>query len=499
MTSEHPSDAPAPAMSSAPLSVSDDPHETLLRTPLRQLLKRSAVTAAPSLSIAQAAQLMSQHRVSSLLLVQAGPHGDQLVGLVTDRDLRTRVLAAGVDPALPVSTIATPSPMTVDIEAPAFDALLLMARHNVHHMPVLEAGRPAGMITATDVTQHHGQSAVSLAGAVHRQDSVPALAALAAQVRQMQRRLAAAGTSAQRTGELVTAMTDALTQRLLHLGEVQFGPPPVPYAWVAAGSQARAEQTAKSDQDNCLVLDDAYEPGRHGDYFKSLAGFVNDGLDACGYVYCPGEMMARTDAWRQPQRQWLAYFDEWTRKPEPKALMLTCVFFDLRCIHGSAALLETLRQQVLNRTRGNSIFLSFMANNALLHRPPLSLFGGISTQASGGHRDTVDLKHGGIVPIVDLARVYALAGGHAAVGTHERLRAAAGQGEISAQGARDLSDALEFLGRLRLRHQALQMERDEPADNMLSISELGHFERDQLKQAFGVVQTLQAVLAQRYR
>jgi CBS domain-containing protein len=315
----------------------------------------------------------------------------------------------------------------------------------------------------------------------------------------VQRSLVAAHASAYATGQIVTAVTDALTVRLLQLGEARFGPPPVDYAWVAAGSQARNEQTARSDQDNCMVLDDAYDPARHGAYFETLANFVNDGLHACGYVYCPGEMMARTETWRQPLRRWADYFARWTDAPEPKALMLTCVFFDLRAIYGSTALLSELRGQVLRQTRDNRIFLAFMVGNALTHRPPLSLFGGIHTVRTETARDAVDLKHTGIVPVVDLARIYALAGGHEAVNTTERLAVAAQGGEITEQGARDLSDALEFLGTLRIRHQARLIERGQPADNMLSLSELSNFERTQLKDAFDVVRTLQSVLAQRYR
>ena len=133
---------------------------------------------------------------------------------------------------------------------------------------------------------------------------------------------------------MVTAITDALTARLLHLGEAKFGPPPVDYAWVAAGSQARNEQTAKSDQDNCMILDDAYDEAAHGAYFKPLAAWVCDGLAACGYVHCPGEMMAMTDKWRQPRRVWAEYFRRWVDTPEPMALMLTCVFFDVRVVAG---------------------------------------------------------------------------------------------------------------------------------------------------------------------
>ncbi|MDM7456150.1 MAG: putative nucleotidyltransferase substrate binding domain-containing protein [Tepidimonas sp.] len=467
----------------------------LATLPVRALLRRPPVTVPPDLPIQATARIMREHRISSVLLAR---DDGALVGLVTDRDLRNRVLAEGLDPARPVSEIATTALQTVDIGDHAFDALLLMARLNIHHVPVMDGQTVVGVISSTDLQQQQSNSAVNLAGAIYRQESVEELVATASRIGQLQRQLAAASTSAHATGRIVSAMTDALTSRLLQLAEAQYGPPPVPYAWVAAGSQGRNEQTAKSDQDNCLILDDGYDPAAHGPYFEALARFVCDGLNACGYIYCPGEMMAMTDTWRQPLARWREYFRAWIERPEPKALMLTCVFFDQRFVHGERALLDTLRAEVLQRTPGQRIFLAHMVSNALTHQPPLGWLGGIHTIRRGEHEGTVDLKHSGIVPIVDLARIYALAGGIAAVSTRERLQAAASSGEISAERTRDLIDALDFLGGLRIQHQARLMADGQAADNYLRLDELSELERRHLKDAFGVVKDLQSVLEKRY-
>ncbi len=472
-----------------------DPHLNLMRTPVRALVKRPPITLAPRTPIREAAQLMREQRVSSVLLVEGG----HLFGLVTDRDLRNRAVAEGLDTGRPVIDIATVAPLTMQITQPGFEALLLMARHNIHHVPVMDGQAVAGMITATDVTEQHSTSAVFLAGDIHKQTTLEGLVACAGKVRALQKHLSAAGASANATGHIVTAITDALTSRLLHLGEARLGPPPVDYAWVAAGSQARSEQTAKSDQDNCMILDDAYDEAAHGAYFKDLATWVCDGLNACGYVYCPGEMMAMTDKWRQPRRVWAEYFRKWVDTPEPMALMLTCVFFDVRVVAGRAALLEDLRADVLRRTRDSRLFLAHMVGNALSHQPPLGLFGGLSTIRSGEHKGTIDLKHTGTVPVIDLARVYALAAGHDSVNTHDRLAHAADSGEISPQSVRDLRDALEFMSALRIRHQARQIADGHAADNFLRPADLSNFERGQLKDAFAVVKQLQEVLAQRYQ
>ncbi|HRN76535.1 MAG TPA: putative nucleotidyltransferase substrate binding domain-containing protein [Ottowia sp.] len=438
---------------------------------------------------------MAEAKVSSILLTQ----DEQLFGLATDRDLRSRVLAAGLDTERPVADIATLAPLTLQTRDSVFDAMVLMARQNVHHAPILDGARLVGMVTATDLTLYHSPSAVYLTSDIYQQPDLAGLVACSGRVKDLQSSLAKAETSAYSTGHIITSVTDAFTVRLIQLAERQLGPAPVPYAWVAAGSQARMEQAARTDQDNCLVLSDDYRAEQHGEYFRAFSKLVCDGLDACGYVHCPGEIMAMTDKWRQPKARWQQYFTQWINKPEPMALMLTSVFFDLRAVHGDTDLLDGLRQEVLGRTRGHTLFLAHMVSNALKQRPPLGLFGQITVSRGGEHPRSVDLKHGGVVPIVDLARIYALAGGLAPVNTQDRLEVAAQSGEVSPQSARDLVDALEFIAGLRIDHQTRQIADGQPPDNHLKLEELSSFERGTLRDAFGVVQKLQAVLAQRYQ
>jgi CBS domain-containing protein len=466
----------------------------LLSTPIRSLIKREAITLSPTVTIREAAELMRDRRVSSVLLVEQ----NHLFGLITDRDLRNRVVAQGLDSGRPVADIATLAPLTLQANSPAFEALLMMARHNIHHVPVMDGQHIAGMITATDLTEQHSTSAVYLAGDIYKQTTLDGLVQISSRIKLLQQHLAAAQASAYSTGHIVTTITDALTTRLIHLAEARLGPAPIDYVWVAAGSQARSEQTAKSDQDNCLILDDSFEEALHGEYFKAFSKWVCDGLAACGYIHCPGEMMAMTDTWRQPRKVWAHYFQTWVDQPKPKALMLTCVFFDLRAIHGKAELIDSLREEVAQRTKGNSLFLAHMVSNALKHRPPLGLFGRITLIKEGEGARAIDLKHSGIVPIVDLTRVYALAAGVTVANTHDRLEVSSQAGEVSAQSARDLRDALEFLGKLRIAHQSRQMAQGKAPDNFLALEELSNFERSHLKDAFEVVQTLQEVLQQRY-
>ncbi len=461
---------------------------------LGEVVTHTPITIALNASAQEAAQLMRQHGVSSVMLIEDGA----LTGVVTDRDLRNRVVAEGLPLSTPLKQIATRDLLTLTTDAPAFEAMLLMARHNIHHVPVMQDGSITGVVTASDLNRQNNLSAVYMARDIHDQNDLAGLIKISRKLRPLQQHLAASHASAYTTGHVITTLTDAFTMRLIQLAEKELGEPPVPYLWVAAGSQARNEQTAKSDQDNCMILDDSYDKAVHGVYFSALAKSVCDGLDACGYIHCPGEMMAMTDKWRQTLSVWRNYFWEWVHKPEPMSLMLSSVFFDMRPVYGATELMDALRVEMLNNTKGNTLFLGHMVSNAQKLRPPLGLFGGISLIRRGEHAGTVDLKHTGLAPIVDLARIYALAGGLSEVNTHDRLEKAATSGEVSEQSARDLRDALEFLSTLRIHHQTDRMLAGLEANNYLALHELSNFERSHLKDAFGVIQSLQTVLGQRY-
>ncbi|WP_295430570.1 DUF294 nucleotidyltransferase-like domain-containing protein [uncultured Thiodictyon sp.] len=458
------------------------------------LINRALVTATPETSIREAAQVMAEHNISSLLIMV----GEHLAGLITDRDLRKRCLAAGLPSDRPVREIMTERLETVNVDTLGFEALITMTRLNVHHLPVMSGGKVAGILSTTDLTRFQSSNSVYLVGDVHHAKDLDTLIEISSKVGELQVHMVNGGATADQVGQAISAITDAITRRLLEIAEAQLGSPPVPYAWMVGGSQARREQTSYSDQDNALLIADHMKPEDDA-YFAALASIVNDGLNACGYVYCPGDVMARNPKWRQTLRIWKKYFNTWIQRPEPMALMLSSVFFDLRPVHDPEGLFEEIHDQVLNLSKDNRIFIAYMAANAVKNRPPLGFFRNFVLIQGGEHDHTFNIKHRGIVPIIDLARVYALSSGITETNTLERLRTAAGINALSKDGAANLSDAVEFVGTLRVRHQAGQLRRGEKADNFLSPDELSPLERGHLKDAFLLINAMQESLAQRYQ
>ena len=244
------------------------------------------------------------------------------------------------------------------------------------------------------------------------------------------------------------------------------------------------------------MLDDSYNEAEHGAYFKQFAQYVSDGLDACGFYYCPGDMMATNPRWCQPASVWRRYFDQWINKPDPMAQMLASVMFDLRPIVGQENLFEGMFQDTMEKAKKNSIFRAHMISNSLSHTPPLSFFRGFALIKKGEHKDTVDLKHNGVVPIVDLARAYAIQGAITAANTRERLTIGKEQGSIATSSAQDLIDAYDLIADMRLEHQARQIREGRDPDNYLAPASLSELERNHLKDAFMIIKTLQSALGQ---
>ncbi len=455
------------------------------------LMIRQPVTCTPQTSIAEAARIMRDARVSSLGVVVEGA----LRGIVTTRDLSNRVLAEGVDPQRPVSDVMTADPVTLSPSGLGSDILHLMLERRIGHLPVVEGGLLKGMVTQTDLTRFQAISSAQLIREVAAADTLQEMATVTARIPRLLLQLVAAHNDHEVVTRLITDIADALTRRLLALAEDRLGPPPVPYLWLACGSQGRQEQTGVSDQDNCLFLDDSVTDDDMP-YFEQLARFVCDGLDAAGYFHCPGDMMATNPRWRQPVRVWRDYFRRWIESPVPEAQMLASVMFDLRPIGGATELFRDLQDSTLRMASKNSIFVAHMISNALKHQPPLGLLRGFATIRSGEYKNHVDMKLGGVIPVVDLARVYALRGQLTPVNTRARLEAAENAGIVSASGARDLIEAYDLIAKMRLESQATLVKSGRKPDNYLAPSDLSDFERSHLRDAFVVVRTMQSALGQ---
>ncbi|WP_313951807.1 DUF294 nucleotidyltransferase-like domain-containing protein, partial [Accumulibacter sp.] len=458
----------------------------LMSATVSVLIGRSPVMLGREATAVDAARRMSEEGVSSLLIIDgaaAAGGSPRMAGIITDRDIRIRLVSEGLGYDTPVSEIMSRDPVSVEHNQLVFEAMLQMLRHNVHHLPVLKQQRPIGVIALSDLLRYESRNSLFVVSSIFRQRSVDELAALIPDVHACFSRMVSEDASSRMIGSAMAVIGRSFKQRLLELAEEQLGAPPLPYCFLALGSMARQEQLIVTDQDNALVLDNSFEPAQHDDYFSALANFVCDGLARCGYSCCTGGVMATNAKWRQPLRQWERYFSEWIEQPTPESLLNSAIFFDLDGVWGESEWIEQLQALVSRKAKGNARFLACMARNALLRTPPLGFFKDFVVESDGRHSGTINLKRRGTAPLSDLIRVHALAIGSPTRNSFERLRDIIDADILPRGRGQDLHDALEFVSTVRIRNQANDLAAGIDPDNNIEPESLSDFERRSLRDA----------------
>jgi CBS domain-containing protein len=454
------------------------------RVRLRDILQRSLVCVSPDLNVREAARLMHRNNVRYIIIETDPP------GIVTDHDLRNRVLVEGRSYDTPVGDIMTSPILTLPADSLVIEGLMVLLETRIRHLPVTEDNRVIGVITHTDILREQSHNPLFLPRRLLRARTIEDLRHYAEQVTHSVGGLLHTGARVQDIGRMVAVSHSALLEHLLRQAELALGPPPCPYAWMVLGSEGRYEQTLRTDQDNAIVYHDDAPPEAEP-YFAQMAERVVEQLVACGFPRCPGDIMATNPRWRQPLHVWKQYFQDWITIPDEEALMRVSIFFDYRRVHGPLNVEQALRP-IIQKASKNSIFLARLCKNALRQSPPLGgFFRGLVVEHDTEGRDVIDLKTRGTALIVDLARLFALEAACAETNTITRLRLSAPRSDLSDTGANQLEAAFEYISMLRLRHQYAQYERGETPTNHLQISKLSTIERRELKESFRAIESIQ--------
>lgn len=455
-------------------------------TQVASLMRRERpISSSPDITIRDAARLMRDHDVSTLPLCNQ----EGLVGIISDKDLRSRVLAGGISPEDIVSSVMTPDPQTLSPQDSVAGAMALIASGGFRHIPLVDSsGQLAGIVSATDILAFLGHNAIDAGMAIARAETAEALVEAAQRIPQSFARMVRQGFSAAHAMRFTSALGEATHRRAAELAEKDIGSPPVPYALVVFGSLAREEQLVGSDQDNGLVIDDAAGPDDEV-YFKMLGTRISDLLDACGFAYCKGGIMARNADQRLTATGWRKRYADWIERPDEDRILRATIFFDMRCVHGKRRLVKDLRETVAAKASASTIFTSYLARDAQRSNVPLGIFRNLVLESTADGEKVFDAKAQAIMPIIDIARTQALAAGIIATGTIERLHALAAAGRMDAGDAQSLEDALLLVNELRIRHQADQLRSGSAPDSLIAPSTMSPLERDYLKDAFKVIRS----------
>jgi CBS domain-containing protein len=453
------------------------------------LVRRPPVTCDSATPVAEAAELMSRERVSSLLIPNAGGG----VGILTDRDLRARVVAERRSGDTPIREVMTQRAETVTPTTMAGEVLLRMLEGGFHHFPIAAPdGTVVGVVTDTDLMGIGRDTPFALKSTIERAADREAVAVAIGELPRVVSALVSSSADPVDVGHVIAFSIDAATRRLLELGIAEHGEPPVPWAWLALGSAARQEQAIRTDQDHALAFDG--ERDAADATLAQLAEFVTAGLEAAGIPRCRGDVMATNEALRLTVQEWVERFDHWMRIQSPTASEQLSIVFDFRRVAGPLNA-DVALDAALAKAIEHPLFLQHLARRALDLRPPIGFVRGIIVDHQGEHPGKVDIKHGGIVIVGNLARAYAIRAGLTAKRTLDRLRASEGAGAIDAETREGLEEAFRFLWEVRLRHHVEQLDAGEHPDDFVDPKELGAVARQGLKEAFRIIARAQKALA----
>jgi CBS domain-containing protein len=454
---------------------------TDLSLEVQQVAREPAVWVEADATVGEAARRMREEK-STCVLVRGDPPR-----IVTERDFRNRVLAAGLGPEARLAEVATPSVRTVRAGTRIYEAWAALLDAGVHHLPVVRGAEITAVLTSTDLLRASAQGPMAVLRRVERLHARASLPGYAATVTEMASALLAGGLDATVIAGFVARLNDALVDRIVRLAEADLGAPPCPWAWLALGSEGRMEQTLLTDQDNALVWQGDGDEIRA--WFAGFAERVNSDLEAAGFPRCPGGYMAR--AWNGTVADWTRRFEEWVDAPSPEAILRGAIFLDLRRVAGPLDVAPL--ERALAAAARSPVFLRFLARAALEFRPPPILLLTLRGKAS------VDLKLHGIAPVVLLARCYALEQGGGTRSTVARLEEAAQSGRLPEDVFAAAAEAYRFLVGLRLRLQLARLSGGGAASSTVALADLTPVERSRLKDSLRAVKALQEAGALHFR
>jgi CBS domain-containing protein len=469
-----------------------------LHSQLAALIRRKPVTVTPDAIVREVVQTMSEQRIGSIVVVE--PESGRPIGIFTLRDLLHRVAAKGLDlDQMIMSVMSGSGLLALNWRGTAYQAALVMARHGVHHVLIVDASdRLVGIISQEDIYELQSGGGKAISGAIRTARDMEALIAAADDIRRLAMRSLAEGAAAEPLTQLISSLNDHLTVRVIELTKLDFELPKVDWCWLSFGSEGRYEQTLSTDQDNGLLFeagDEVAEGFRQR--FLPFARKVNERLAECGFPLCKGNVMASNPELCLSKDEWRRKFAGWIQSAGSQSLLNATIYFDFRVLYGAEAPVEELRSWLVAAVPPATLFLRFMASNAVQIAPPLGLLSDFTFDKSKEFPRTLDLKGSGVRLFVDAARILALANGVGETGTAERLRALAERGKLGREDIGALVQGFFVIQEIRLRIQ----QTGTPAGlaNRVDPETLNEFDRLILKEAFKQAKKLQGRLQMEYR
>ncbi|MBE0599621.1 MAG: CBS domain-containing protein [Desulfuromonadales bacterium] len=471
--------------------------ESAFFLPIKNFTQRQLVTCQADASLVEAAGLMREHDVSSLVVCS---HGHP-VGIFTDRDLRNKVVALGHDPnSLQVRSIMSAPLITVREDDFLFEALYQMSRNRIHRVCVIDAeGKLTGILTDSDILKLQSRSPQQMLRQIEEAETTEELATLHRQIQDLVLHMVGTGVSTRNLVRMIAHLNDRLQIRLIDLLRQRDFPDLTDrFAFVVLGSEGRREQTLATDQDNAIIYADDLSPAQI-ERIEAFSETFIAALIAVGIPACPGGIMAKNPFWRRSLSDWSKVVGSWLSTPTSQNILNGSMYFDLRTLYGDPQLETQLKALIAEQLSKDAVFLAHTGANVLGFKPPIGWFGHLQTESKGEYRGQLDIKKAGIFAITEGIKVLALEAGIFHGGTRERLLGLTTAGVLHPEQAQNLEASFDFLVFLRLRSQVRSIREGRKPGNHLNLDHLNRMETGRLKLALEEVRSFQSFLKRHFR
>ena len=444
-------------------------------------------------TVKDAAELMNDKGKNAILV----SNNETMVGLVTDKLLRERVLAQKLSDTTEVGQIMRTPLVYIEDSALIFEAAMLLQEEDIDYLVVRdEHDVVLSVISNEELLDVHRYSANFVITQIRTSTSVEEIVQSHYRLPRIIKALIDSGGHARNITRIITTISDTVLERLVDMAIEEIGEPPVRFAFISVGSEGRGEQTLVTDQDNAIIFEDIDESMAEQvhDYFHRFATMICTWLDEVGYQFCKGEIMAMTPKWCQPISVWKSYFSDWIGESTPEDLMEVSIFFDFRCLYGDKRFVDELHEHIRSRAQNQKAFLYQMAQNTLLFRIPIDFFGKLSVESGGEHEDTFNIKHV-IAQIVGFARIYAIFYGLEITNTLQRINRLLETEVLKPDVHQEIVESYNYLMQLRFRHQIRCIDEGMEPDNHVHINEISHMEKELLEKILANINQLRKRLS----
>ncbi len=444
------------------------------------------------------AELMNKKRIGSIVILKEGLP----IGIVTDKDLRTKIVTGQYPITTPASKIMSSPVITYPKNMTVTQAQMAMMKSSISHICLTEDGtvntRVVGIVSKHDIMVSLGDNPAVLVKAIKRTTKHKQIKTIRKSIMNLLQGYLDENIPMGLTAKIISELNDACIKQVIEIAlKKMTTPPPTNFAWMAIGSQGRSEQLLHTDQDNFLVFEDVAEDvlPKTTNYFLKLAKHVTKGLNTIGYEYCPAEMMASNPKWCLSLQEWKNMVSHWIINPGPDEVLMSSIFFDYSLSYGDKNLVDQLSEHIFTTTKKYPLFLLHLTKGALQNPSPSGFFRSFLVEQDGQNKDFFDIKSRALMPLVDAARVLILSHSVKSISnTWERYEKLAELEPNNSEIYLACSYATKALLKFRTKQGLLHRD----SGRYIALDKLSKEEKIKLKRTFKTVKEIQELISIRY-